>query len=56
MGLAPTNPNSRSDLFIERLYKDGLIDKKIFSFSFGGDHEESKVILGGYDLKYSKDN
>jgi len=28
----------------------------MFSFSFGGTDEESKIIIGGFDLIYAKDN
>eukprot|EP00347_Sterkiella_histriomuscorum_P000579 403375303 len=56
VGLSPSNQFSGSDLFIDKLYQNNIISKKMFSLSLGGTDEKSKVIFGGYDLRYAKDN
>lgn len=52
VGLAPSNAlNGQSNtLFVEHLYKEGVIDQNLFSFSIGRGGEQGKIMLGGYDL------
>lgn len=33
LGLAPSTQRTKASLFIEELYNNGIIDKRIFSFS-----------------------
>ena len=41
-----------SDLFIEKMKKDGVIKQAVFSLMVGiGRDQPSKMTLGGYDLK-----
>ncbi len=56
MGLAPSSYYTGAESFIDRLFDLGIISKKVFSFSFGSSDESSKVMFGGYDLKYAKPN
>jgi len=57
LGLAPSTQSTQSEIFIDRLLRDGMISKRVFSFSLGGTDEQSKVIFGGYDLgKHAKEN
>jgi hypothetical protein len=39
LGLAPNSQGTNSDIFINKLKDDGVIDERVFSFSFGGDGE-----------------
>ena len=54
--MAPSTYFTNSESFIDKLFTSGIIDKKMFSFSFGGSDEASKVMFGGFDLKYAKKN
>ena len=54
IGLAPSQQNSGSQLFVPSLYKQGAIKKNMFSM-FIDPKEQSKIQIGGYDLKkYAK--
>jgi hypothetical protein len=55
LGLAPSNQGTGAELFIERLYRENMIAKKVFAFNLGGTNEKSNVIFGDYDVgKYAK--
>jgi hypothetical protein len=42
-------------MFIDRLFNEGIIVKRLFSFSLGGTNEKSKIVFGDYDLsKYAQ--
>ncbi|CDW83892.1 eukaryotic aspartyl protease family protein [Stylonychia lemnae] len=56
IGLAPSTQFTQSDLFIDKLFMNGIINERVFSISFGGQDEKSKIIFGGYDLKYAREN
>ena len=56
MGLAPSNQNTGSELFIDRLKREGIIKDRVFSFMLGGTDEESKAIFGGYDMRFASEN
>jgi len=43
-------------MFLDQLVEQNVIDEKVFSMLFGKDGEESKIIFGGYDMKYAKEN
>ena len=50
LGLAPNNQGTKADIFIDWLKREGIIEEKVFSFSFGSAGEKSQIIFGGYDL------
>ena len=51
IGMSPRKASSGSDLFIEKMKKDGVIKAAIFSLMVGiGGGQPSKMTLGGYDL------
>ena len=51
IGMSP-RASSDSDLFIEKMKKDGVIKQAVFSLMVGiGRDQPSKMTLGGYDLK-----
>ncbi len=56
LGLAPSSQGTGALMFVEKLYNEGVINRKMFSFSLGGTNEPSKIIFGGYDLQYAQDN
>lgn len=49
-GLGP-HAAQQSDHFIEKLKKEGIIDKAIFSFSLGENEFQDRMTVGGYDLE-----
>lgn len=49
--MAPSNQNSGSELFIDRLYNENLIARKVFAFSLGGTDEKSSIEFGEYDVE-----
>lgn len=53
LGLAPSSQRTQAQLFVERLYDEGIIDQKLFSFYITKGEESSRVTFGGYDLKYA---
>jgi cyclophilin family peptidyl-prolyl cis-trans isomerase len=53
LGLAPSTQRSASSVFIKELQKAGVIDKQMFSFYITKGDLSSRVIFGGYDLKYA---
>eukprot|EP00347_Sterkiella_histriomuscorum_P014563 403360402 len=54
LGLAPSNQRTKSSVFVEELFKSGVIAERIFSFYISKGFSTSRVTFGGYDLKYSQ--
>lgn len=52
LGLAPSTQRTQAELFIEELYTQGLIDKKIFSFYLAPGESTSKFTIGGYSTQF----
>lgn len=50
VGLSPFEYDARSDLFIRKMQKSGVIDEAVFSMSIGMGDQQSKITFGGYDL------
>ena len=56
MGMSPSVQESGAELVIEELYKQEVIDEKVFSIQVGNMDEASKITIGGYDAdKYAKE-
>ena len=61
VGLSPTSMGEQdSPVFIDQMYKAGAVDKKMFSiydtdYMIDGDKNGSRLLLGGYDMKYAKE-
>ena len=56
LGLSPRKEYEEKETFIESLFEHKLINHKMFSMNLGNSDEDSKIILGGFDMKYAKPN
>jgi len=56
LGLSPSTQKAGTSLFVDELAEKGTIDKKMFSFYVSKGQSNSRVIFGGYDMKYAKPN
>lgn len=54
LGLAPSKQGTQASLFIDELYNNGLIDKRLFSFFISKSRDESRVTFGGVNMSYAK--
>lgn len=50
LGLSKVNPGQlKNSLFVEQLYEQGLINKKLFSVELGHENEDSWIHFGSSD-------
>ena len=49
LGLSPYDYRNLTDLFVDSLYKNQMIDERVFSFQIGNFYEKSVFTMGGYD-------
>jgi hypothetical protein len=48
--MSPTTTEDNGDLFVEKLYKDGVIDEAVFALYINLKDDRSYISLGGFDL------
>ncbi|CDW71184.1 eukaryotic aspartyl protease family protein [Stylonychia lemnae] len=53
LGLAPSNQRTKSSVFVEELFKHGIIKERVFSFYVSKGQSSSRVTFGGYNMDYA---
>ncbi len=51
VGMSPHHFDKESDLFVDKMKKNGAIDHAVFSLSIGMNDVQSKITFGDFDVK-----